>query len=161
MRPKILLVDDREDNLMSMEAILAPDGYAFVKAASGSQALKILLQEFDFALILMDVKMPSLNGFETAALIYEREKLKHIPIIFITAHSYGEESIFKGYRAGAVDYIAKPINPELLRAKVSIFVELYQKNYRLLQQEQKLITINKNLEAEVNERKNSEEKIKA
>ena len=66
----------------------------------------------------MDVKMPNLNGFETAALIYEREKLKHIPIIFITANNYGEENIFKGYRTGAVDYIYKPINPELLRAKV-------------------------------------------
>jgi signal transduction histidine kinase len=161
MQPKILIVDDREDNLVSIEAILGPENYKFIRANSGKQALKILLQEFDFALILMDVKMPNLNGFETAALIYEREKLKHVPIIFITAHSYGEESIFKGYRAGAVDYIAKPINPELLRAKVSIFVELYQKNYRLLQQEQKLIAINKSLESEINERKNSEEKIKA
>jgi CheY-like chemotaxis protein len=79
MRPKILLVDDREDNLMSMEAILAPDGYIFIKASSGSQALKILLNEIDFALILMDVKMPNLNGFETAALIYEREKLNISP----------------------------------------------------------------------------------
>ena len=94
-----------------------PDGYQFVKANSGRQALKILLKEFDFALILMDVKMPNLNGFETAALIYEREKLKHIPIIFITAINYGEENIFKGYRTGAVDYIYKPINPDLLQGE--------------------------------------------
>ena len=105
MRPKILLVDDREDNLMSLEAILAPDEYLFVKASSGRQALKVLLNEIDFALILMDVKMPNLNGFETAALIYEREKLRHIPIIFITANNYGEENIYKGYRMGAIDYI--------------------------------------------------------
>src|SRR5215470_3743553 len=98
MHPKILLVDDREDNLMSMEAILAPGGYQFVKANSGRQALKILLNDIDFSLILMDVKMPNLNGFETAALIYEREKLKHIPIIFITANNYGEDNIYKGYR---------------------------------------------------------------
>src|SRR4051812_23817001 len=99
---KILLVDDREDNLLSIETILEQDGYVFVKATSGRDALKVLLNEYDFALILMDVKMPNLNGFETASLIYEREKLKHIPIIFITAHSYGDENIFQGYRAGAV-----------------------------------------------------------
>lgn len=160
MQPKILLVDDREDNLLSIETILEPDGYRFVKANSGRQALKILLTEFDFALILMDVKMPNLNGFETASLIYEREKLKHIPIVFITANNYGEENIFKGYRTGAVDYIYKPINPELLRAKVSVFVDLYQKTHRLLAQEQKLVAINKNLQIEIHERKASEERVK-
>src|SRR5215207_7744370 len=160
MQQKILLVDDREDNLLSIETILEPAGYTFVKANSGREALKILLNEFDFALILMDVKMPNLNGFETAALIYERERLKHIPIIFITANSYGDDNIFKGYRTGAVDYIYKPINPELLRAKVSVFIDLYQKNRRLLMQEQKLKAINKNLEDEISERKASEEKIK-
>ena len=158
---KILLVDDREDNLMAIESILAPDGYVFVKANSGREALKVLLAEYDFALILMDVKMPNLNGFETASLIYERERLKHIPVIFITAHSYGDENIFKGYRAGAVDYIYKPINPDLLRAKVSVFIDLYRKNHQLMSQEQKLIAINKSLEAEISERKNNEEKIKA
>lgn len=159
MPQKILLVDDREDNLFSLETILEADGYQFVKAASGRQALKILLNEFDFALILMDVKMPNLNGFETASLIYEREKLKHIPIIFITANNYGEENIFKGYRSGAVDYIFKPINPELLRAKVAVFIDLYRKNHQLLVQEEKLRAINKNLENEVKERKLSEEKV--
>lgn len=160
MQQKILLVDDREDNLLSMEAILEPDGYQFVRANSGRHALKILLTEFDFALILMDVKMPNLSGFETAALIYERDKLRHIPIIFITANNYGEENIFKGYRTGAVDYIYKPINPELLRAKVGVFIDLYQKNRRLLIQEQKLKAINKSLENEINERKASEEKVR-
>jgi signal transduction histidine kinase len=160
MSPKILLVDDREDNLMSIEAILGTDGYQFVKANSGRQALKILLTEFDFALILMDVKMPNLNGFETAELIYERERLKHIPIIFITANNFGDENIFKGYRSGAVDYIYKPINPELLRAKVSVFVDLYKKNHKLLQQEQTLKNINKSLETEIADRKNSEEQVK-
>ena len=101
MQPKILIVDDREDNLLSMETLLEPDGYRLVKASSGRQVLKILLAVFDFALILMDVQMPNLNGFETASLIYERERLRHIPIIFITANNYGEENIFKGYRAGA------------------------------------------------------------
>ncbi|MES1226593.1 MAG: response regulator [Bacteroidota bacterium] len=160
MKKKILLVDDRPDNLLSMESILQPGGYELVKAGSGREALKILLTDFDFALILMDIKMPNLNGFETAALIYEREKLKHIPIVFITANNYGEENIFQGYRSGAVDYIYKPINPELLKAKVSVFVDLYTKNHQLVAHEQKLIAINKNLENEVKERKASEEQIK-
>src|ERR1700753_1263272 len=138
MQPKIMLVDDREDNLMSMESVLEPDGYRFVKATSGRQVLKHLLTEFDFALILMDVQMPNLNGFETAALIYEREKLRHIPIIFITANTYGEDSMFQGYKSGAVDYIYKPINSDLLRAKVSVFVELYRQKQQLLLQEKKL-----------------------
>lgn len=160
MKKKILLVDDRDDNLLSMEAILGTDEYELIKASSGRQALKILLNEFDFALILMDVEMPNLSGFETAALIYERDKLRHIPIVFITANHYGEENMFKGYRTGAVDYIYKPVNPELLRAKVGVFVELYTKNHQLIAHEQKLIAINKNLENEIKERKLSEEKVK-
>src|SRR6186713_3379031 len=155
MHPKILLVDDREDNLFSIETILEPDGYKFVKANSGRQALKILLSEYDFAMILMDVQMPNLNGFETASLIYEREKLKHIPIIFITANNYGDDNMFKGYQSGAVDYIFKPINPDILRAKVGVLVDLYKKNRLLVEQERKLIAINKNLEREVEERKNN------
>ncbi len=99
-------------------------------------------------------------GLKQLRLIYEREKLRHIPIIFITANNYGEENIFKGYRTGAVDYIYKPINPDLLRAKVAVFVELYRKNSQLLAQEQKLIAINKNLELEIQERKASEEKVR-
>ncbi|MHA4842527.1 sensor histidine kinase [Flavitalea antarctica] len=159
MSQKILLVDDREDNLFSMETILETEGYVFEKATSGRQALKILLKEFDFALILMDVNMPHLNGFETASLIYEREKLRHIPIIFITANTYGEENVFKGYRMGAVDYIYKPVNPDLLRAKVSVFVDLYKQKHQLMMQEQKLVEINRNLQFEINERRASEEKI--
>src|SRR3990170_2220212 len=159
MHPKILLVDDREDNLLSIETILQPNGYKFVKANSGRQALKILLNEFDFAMILMDVKMPNLNGFETASLIYEREKLKHIPIIFITANNYGDENMFKGYQTGAVDYIFKPINPDVLRAKVGVLIDLYKKTRLLHDQEQKLIATNRSLEVEIKDRKASEEKI--
>src|SRR5439155_24271047 len=90
---KILVVDDRENSLFSIETILEKDGYTLVKANSGRAALKILLHQHDFTLILMDVQMPGMNGLETATLISEREKLKHIPIIFITAHNYGEEYI--------------------------------------------------------------------
>lgn len=142
-----------------MSSILEADGYRIIKAHSGRQVLKILLSDFDFALILMDVQMPDLNGFDTASLIYEREKLRHIPVIFITAHNFGEEHVFKAYRAGAVDYIYKPVNPDLLKAKVAVFVDLYIKNQRLLAQEQKLVAINKNLELEINERMASEQQV--
>ena len=157
---KILVVDDREDNLFSIEAILEKDNYTIVKANSGRAALKILLNEHDFSLILMDVQMPELNGFETATIIYEREKLRDIPIIFITAHDYDEEFIFKGYKMGAVDYIYKPINPQLLRVKVSVFVELYRKNYQLLLHEKKLLATNQSLQKEIEDRRASEEKVK-
>lgn len=136
------------------------DNYIIVKANSGRAALKILLQQHDFSLILMDVQMPDLNGFETAAIIYERDKLKDIPIIFITAHNYDEEIVFKGYRAGGVDYIYKPINPDLLRVKVGVFVELYRKNQQLMQHEKKLMAINRSLQKEIEERKASEEEVK-
>lgn len=157
---KILVVDDREDNLFSLESILERDGYKIVKALSGRAALKILLSEWDFSLILMDVQMPEMNGFETATLIYEREKLKHIPIIFITAHHYGEEQAYEGYKMGGVDYIYKPIDPDLLRYKVSVFAELYRKNYQLMMQEKKLTAVNRNLQKEIEDRRLSEQKIK-
>jgi signal transduction histidine kinase len=157
---KILAVDDREDNLLSIETILEETGYQIVKATSGRAALKTLLKEQDFTLILMDVQMPDMNGFETAALIYEREKLRHIPIIFITAHNQGEEKMYEGYKLGGVDFIYKPINPELLRFKVGVFAELYQKTQQLIQQEKKLIASNSRLENEVDERRSSEEKVR-
>ena len=156
---KILVVDDRDDNLFSIEAILEKDNYNIIKANSGRAALKILLQQHDFSLILMDVQMPDMNGFETATIIYERDKLKNIPIIFITAHNYDEDIIFKGYRMGGVDYIYKPVNPELLRVKVAVFVDLYRKNQQLLQHEKKLIAANESLQKEIDERKASEEKV--
>jgi signal transduction histidine kinase len=96
--------------------------------------------------------MPDLDGFETASLIYDREKLRHIPIIFITASDFSDDKIYRGYQAGAVDYIFKPINPTLLRAKVSVFVELYRKNHLLLAQEQKLLAVNNELEERVQQR---------
>ena len=157
---KILVVDDREDNLFSIETLLENENYTIVKANSGRAALKILLSQHDFSLILMDVQMPDLNGFETATIIYERDKLKQIPIIFITAHNQDEDYIFKGYKMGGVDYIYKPINPLLLRAKVSVFVELYRKTNQLVAHEKKLLTANSNLQKEIEERRISEEKIK-
>ena len=156
---KVLLVDDREENILALETILETEGYTFVKARSGREALKCLLDDQDFYLIIMDVVMPGMNGFETAELIYSREKLKNIPIIFLTAIDI-EENMYKGYKAGAVDYINKPFVPELLRAKVGAFVDLSVKNKKLISQEERLRAINKNLEREIAERKSSEEKVR-
>ncbi|MDB5134422.1 MAG: Signal transduction histidine kinase [Mucilaginibacter sp.] len=155
----ILLVDDNNNNLLSMEVALENDNYLFYKATSGREALRILLKEDDFSLILLDVKMPTMDGYETAELIYQRDKLKDIPIIFITAHDYEEAAMFKGYQAGAVDFIRKPFNPEVLRSKVAVFAELYKKNRLLKQQEEKLqrinndlVQLNRDLEQRVHER---------
>jgi signal transduction histidine kinase len=156
----ILVVDDREDNLLSIESILEKDHYNIIKANSGRAALKILLNRFDFSLILMDVQMPDMNGLETATLIYQRDKLKNIPIIFITAFSNDEDYLFKGYKMGGVYYIYIPINPCLLRAKVGVFVELYRKNEQLKAHEKTLIQANNSLQHEIEERRLSEEKIK-
>lgn len=145
MAIKILLVDDNENNLLSIEVVLEKEKYEFYRATSGREALRILLKEEDFTLILLDVKMPIMDGYETAELIYQRDKLRQIPIIFITAHDYEEAAIFKGYQAGAVDFIRKPFNPEILRSKVAVFTELYRKNQQLKQQEEKLQVINSEL----------------
>ncbi len=116
---KILLVDDRPANLLALETILEDLGQELVKATSGKDALRQLLSD-DFALILLDVKMPDMDGFETAALIRERERSRHTPILFVTAQK-DDEHQFRGYYAGAVDFLYKPINPEVLRSKVSVF----------------------------------------
>jgi serine phosphatase RsbU (regulator of sigma subunit) len=129
----ILIVDDREENLFSLEAILEPLGHNVVRAQSGRDALKHLLRE-DYALILLDVKMPIMDGFETAAVIRERDKCRHIPIIFVTAADSAKLYEQRGYLSGAVDYIAKPIHPEILRSKVSVFVDLYLKTEQIKEQ---------------------------
>ena len=129
----ILLVDDRPENLVALEAILEPLGQNLVRALSGVAALRHLLTR-DFALILLDVQMPGMDGFETAALIKEREKTRHVPIIFITAISTDQKYVFRGYSAGAVDYIAKPFEPEILRSKVSVFVDLWEKGEQIRRQ---------------------------
>jgi two-component system sensor histidine kinase/response regulator len=156
---KILMVDDREENLSALESILQDENYELIKAHSGKEALSYLLKDLDVHLILLDVLMPIMNGFETAELIYQRDKLKNIPIIFLTAMDI-EGNIYKGYQAGAIDYISKPIIPELLKVKVKAFVELTEKNRELIRQEKKLRLANKKLEVEIQERKMSEEKIR-
>ncbi|MFK8843777.1 two-component system response regulator [Streptomyces sp. Ac-502] len=126
----MLLVDDRAENLLALEAVLAPLGYDLVRATSGEQALKALLVE-EFALILLDVQMPHMDGFETAAHIKRRARTRHVPIIFLTAASHGPHHTFRGYAAGASDYLVKPFDPWALRAKVNVFVDLYRVNRRL------------------------------
>ena len=132
-RPNILLVDDIPQNLLALEAVLEPLGCNLVKATSGEQALRALLKD-EFALVLLDVQMPELDGFETAALIKQRERTKNVPIIFLTAVSKDSKHIFRGYSGGAVDYILKPFDPELLRSKVAVFVDLHEKTEQLTRQ---------------------------
>jgi PAS domain S-box-containing protein len=126
----ILLVDDYPANLLALEGVLEPLGQNIVRVNSGEEALKWLLGH-DCAVILLDVQMPVLDGFETAGLIKEREKSRHIPIIFVTAVNRDERFVLQGYAAGAVDYIVKPFGGEVLKAKVSVFVELFQKGEEL------------------------------
>ncbi len=136
-RASILLVDDRPENLLALEAILEPLGHELVRALSGPEALRELLQR-DFAAILIDVQMPGMNGFETVEIVKSRERSKHIPVIFLTAISKEDQYVFKGYEVGAVDYMFKPLQPEVLRSKVSVFVDLHMKNQRIREQERRL-----------------------
>jgi PAS domain S-box-containing protein len=139
MRPQIniLLVDDHPENLLALEAVLDAPGYHLIKANSGREALKWLLDE-DAAVILLDVHMPVLDGFETAALIKERERTRHIPIIFLTAVNKADRYVFKGYNVGAVDYILKPFDADILKSKVKVFVDLYLKTDELRRREASL-----------------------
>ena len=132
-KAKILLVDDRPENLLALEAILSALDQTLVRASSGEEALKALLTD-DFAVILLDVQMPGMDGFETAAQIKSRERTQNIPIVFLTAIDRKPHHAFRGYATGAVDYLAKPFDPWVLRAKVSVFVELYMKNCQLREQ---------------------------
>jgi PAS domain S-box-containing protein len=129
-RAKLLLVDDRPENLLALEAILEPLGQDLIRAGSGEEALRRLLQD-EFAAILLDVQMPGLDGFETAELIKGRERSRHIPILFLTAISKDAEHVFRGYGTGAVDYLMKPFDPHILRAKVAVFIELWQKTVEI------------------------------
>jgi PAS domain S-box-containing protein len=131
---EILLVDDRPENLLALEAILEPLNQTLIRAHSGDEALRKLLLH-DFAVILLDVQMPGINGFETARLIKSRERTKYIPIIFLTAISKDEEYVFQGYSVGAVDYLAKPFQPDILRSKVGVFVDLYLKQRQVSEQQ--------------------------
>jgi len=133
----ILLVDDRPENLLALEAILEPLGQRLVRASSGEAALRCLLER-EFAVILLDVQMPGMNGFETAELIKARERTRFTPIIFLTAINKEEEYVFRGYSVGAVDYMFKPFQPAILQSKVQVFVDLYLQQKRIAEQEQRV-----------------------
>ena len=135
--PRILLVDDRPDNLLALRAVLEPLGLDLVEAASGEEALRHLLAG-EFALIILDVQMPGLDGFETARLIRGRERTRYVPIIFLTAISGEPEHYQRGYESGAVDYVYKPFEPEILRAKVSVFAELWSRGATIEAQREEL-----------------------
>src|SRR5262249_26056662 len=123
----VLLVDDYEENLLALEVILEElPGVRLGEAASGGEALRRALRD-DFAVILLDVSMPAMDGFEVAQLIKQRERSRHIPIIFLTAAIKDVESVYRGYEVGAVDYILKPMNPDVVKAKVAVFVELHRR----------------------------------
>jgi signal transduction histidine kinase len=133
LKASILLVDDRPENLLALEAVLQPLNQRLVRAHSGQEALRHLLND-EFALILLDVQMPGMDGFETASLIKNRERTRHIPIIFVTANNTEPRYIFQGYEAGAVDYLPKPIDPDILKSKVTVFIDLYLQGEQIKRQ---------------------------
>ena len=146
----ILLVDDHPENLLALESVLSDLGQNLVRATSGAEALRCVLRQ-DFAVILLDVAMPEMDGFETAALIRERDRAKHTPIIFITAVGRSDEFVFKGYTTGAVDYVLKPVVPEILRAKVRVFIDLFQMREQVRQQAEQLQAANVELARKASE----------
>ncbi|MES2764976.1 MAG: response regulator [Bacteroidota bacterium] len=155
----ILMVDDRPENLMALESTLGDLDLNLVKASSGTEALRWLLKE-EFAVILLDVHMPDMDGFETAELIRQRRNSEHTPIIFVTANTADETNLMRGYSLGAVDYIQKPYNKQILRSKVGVFVDLFKKTEEVRIQASNLAKINEDLENEVGARSKAEEIIK-
>src|SRR3954453_7107560 len=157
---KILLVDDQSENLLSAGAVLESLGQEVITAESGREALRRLL-DHDFAVIILDVMMPEMDGFETAALIRQRERSRLTPIIFLTALGRSDEHMRRGYDLGAVDYMTKPFLPEILRSKVSVFVELHRKSVLLAQQSSLLERRNSELQHAIQRSWRAEEEIKA
>src|SRR5882724_7194508 len=141
-RVNILLVDDQPNNLLALESILGEMGQNLVRADSGRAALRALLDQ-EFAVILLDVQMPDLDGFETASLIRQRNKSRDTPIIFLTAINQSDVHVYRGYELGAVDYIFKPLNADVLRAKVSVFVELFRRREQFKRQAQELARLSR------------------
>src|SRR5438477_12608235 len=147
----VLLVDDKPEKLLALEAVLEDLQQNIVRAYSGRDALRALLHQ-EFAVMLLDVNMPGLDGFETASLIRQRRRSEHTPIIFITAVSDTETHVSRGYSLGAVDYILAPILPDVLRTKVSVFVDLYKMTEQIKRQAERL----RQMEAEKFQRQLSE-----
>src|SRR5919199_237672 len=140
----VLLVDDHPENLMALEGILGRLGQRLVRAHSGEEALRCLLNQ-DFAVILLDVQRPGMDGFETAPLIRNRPRSQHTPIIFLAAYSTSDKQMFQGYALGAVDYLFKPIEPDILFSKVAVFVDLFKKTEEVKRQAAELTLVNSEL----------------
>ena len=166
-RVNILVVDDRDENLMALEAVLSDPSYRLVRARSGREALKEVLDQ-DFALILLDVVMPGVDGYETATLIRERPRSRQTPIIFLTANDFGVNYVFRGYTVGAVDYLVKPVPADVLRSKVAVFVELFRRQEalrkgqeelesKIAERTKELASANIALSAEIDERRKIEQ----
>ena len=155
----ILMVDDHPENLVALEAILDSLGQNLVKATSGTEALRCLLDQ-DFAVILLDVQMPGMDGFETATLIRQRARSQHTPIIFLTAINRSDIHVARGYSIGAVDYLFKPIEPEILISKVAVFVSLFKKTEEVKRQTKQLEAANMELETEIKSRQRAEELLR-
>ena len=154
----ILLVDDHSENLLALGAILESPSYNLVKALSGEEALKCVLYE-DFAVILMDVQMPGMDGFEAAAIIRDRKRSRHTPIIFLTAIDKSQNRVVTGYELGAVDYLFKPVEPEILQSKVTVFVDLFRKTEQIKRQAAQLAIANQQLAQEIIQRRQAEEQV--
>src|SRR5262249_31725155 len=142
---KVLIVDDEERNLDVLESILQSPDYRLVRARNADEALLALVSQ-SFALLVLDIRLPSISGLELARLIKQRKKTRSLPIIFLTAYFSEDEHIVRGYGAGAVDYLSKPCNPDILRSKVAVFVDLYVKTHAL--------------EAEILERRQAEQRVR-
>ena len=164
-KPNVLIVDDREENLIAMEALLSELDVCIHTARSGNNALSMML-DHHYALVLMDVQMPEMDGFETAELMRAKRNTQHVPIIFVTAISHEQKYIFKGYELGAVDYLFKPIDPIVLKSKVKVFIELDRQKRLLREQADHLKFVNANLDRmnrdfqrEIQERKEVEKAL--
>jgi diguanylate cyclase (GGDEF)-like protein len=158
-RPKILVVDDTPANLVAMRRLLAHAGADLYEAGSGNEALALCL-DHEFALILLDVNMPDMDGFEVASLLTEADQLHETPIIFVTAAYADDLNRLKGYRSGAVDYVAKPINDVILQSKVRVFLELYAARVKLEQTLEELSERNHQLQQEIAERERVEAQVR-
>ena len=156
----VLVVDDHAPNLLAVAAILEPLGHRLVMVTSGDEALRHLLRE-DFAVILLDVQMADLDGFQTAELVKESQRTRHIPIMFLTAVNRDAEHIFKGYQCGAVDYLLKPFAPEVLRSKVSVFIDLYIRGEKIKRQAEMLVESTARYEQEYRARATAEAATRA
>jgi PAS domain S-box-containing protein len=147
----LLIVDDEPRNLDALEALLSGSGCTFVRAASPDEALLAMLKH-DFAAMILDIRMPGMSGIELARLVKQRRRTRDVPILFLTAHLSDEDDVLRGYDAGAVDYLSKPINPDILRSKIAVFVDLYRKT-------QALGTLNGALQAEIEKRRRAQEAL--